>query len=101
MAAFTDATPTTLDDIPLPGPARLRGNSVHIADRVVQKITHEKTHSRNLIIPARSLQRNNPSLSAIPGSVLSSRLMIKIWHTGGAFYFTEPHRRFMCLILTT
>lgn len=28
LAAFTDATPTTLDDIPVTGPARLRGNLV-------------------------------------------------------------------------
>ena len=28
LAAFTDATPTTLDDIPLSGPARQRGNLV-------------------------------------------------------------------------
>lgn len=39
---------------PLPGPARQRGNfGTTLADRMMQKITHEETHSRNLIIPAR------------------------------------------------
>ena len=50
----TDATPTTLDDIPVTWastPARELG--ITLADRMMQKITHEETHSRNLIIPAR------------------------------------------------
>ncbi|RIH28416.1 Mal regulon transcriptional regulator MalI [Shigella dysenteriae] len=54
LAAFTDATPTTLDDIPVTWastPARELGTT--LADRMMQKITHEETHSRNLIIPAR------------------------------------------------
>ncbi|EOJ7623394.1 mal regulon transcriptional regulator MalI [Escherichia coli] len=54
LAAFTDATPTTLDDIPVTWastPARELG--ITLADRMMQKITHEETHSRNLIIPAR------------------------------------------------
>lgn len=54
LAAFTDATPTTLDDIPViwaSTPARELGTT--LADRMMQKITHEETHSRNLIIPAR------------------------------------------------
>ena len=54
LAAFTDATPTTLDDIPVTWastPARELGTT--LADRMMQKITHEETHSSNLIIPAR------------------------------------------------
>ncbi|XNM70715.1 Mal regulon transcriptional regulator MalI [Escherichia coli] len=54
LAAFADATPTTLDDIPVTWastPARELG--ITLADRMMQKITHEETHSRNLIIPAR------------------------------------------------
>lgn len=54
LAAFTDATPTTLDDIPVTWastPARELGTT--LADRMMQKITHEETHSRNFIIPAR------------------------------------------------
>ncbi|EFB9462774.1 Mal regulon transcriptional regulator MalI [Escherichia coli] len=54
LAAFTDATPTTLDDIPVTWastPARELGTT--LADRMMQKITHEEAHSRNLIIPAR------------------------------------------------
>ena len=54
LAAFTDATPTTLDDIPVTWastPARELG--ITLADRMMQKITHEEAHSRNLIIPAR------------------------------------------------
>lgn len=79
LAAFTDATPTTLDDIPViwaSTPARELGTT--LADRMMQKITHEETHSRNLIIPAPAhCGEIILSLSAIPGSVLSSRLMIK------------------------
>ncbi len=88
LAAFTDATPTTLDDIPVTWastPARELGTT--LADRMMQKITHEETHSRNLISCPAHCGEIILSLSAIPGSVLSSRLMIKMWHTGGAFYF--------------
>ncbi|MEN1451345.1 hypothetical protein AAIH05_37470, partial [Pseudomonas aeruginosa] len=44
LAAFTDATPTTLDDIPViwaSTPARELGTT--LADRMMQKITHEET----------------------------------------------------------
>nr|MDM9174071.1 hypothetical protein [Escherichia coli] len=43
-----------LGDIPViwaSTPARELGTT--LADRMMQKITHEETHSRNLIIPAR------------------------------------------------
>ncbi|XPE53367.1 hypothetical protein ACNKHX_10045 [Shigella flexneri] len=46
LAAFTDATPTTLDDIPVTWastPARELGTT--LADCMMQKITHEETHS--------------------------------------------------------
>ncbi len=42
------------------------------------------------------------SLSAIPGSVLSLKVNDKKCGTQAVpFIFTEVHRRFMCLILTT
>lgn len=42
----TDSTNHYLNDL-----ARELGTT--LADRMMQKITHEETHSRNLIIPAR------------------------------------------------
>lgn len=54
LAAFTDVTQTALDDFPIVWactPARELGFT--LADRMMQKISHEENHSRNLIIPAR------------------------------------------------
>ncbi len=53
LAAFTDATPTTLDDIPVTGQHASAGTWYHTCGSHDAKITHEEAHSRNLIIPAR------------------------------------------------
>ncbi len=58
------------DDIPViwaSTPARELGTHT-CGSHDAKKITHEETHSRNLIIPARPLRRNNPLLSAIHSS---------------------------------
>lgn len=54
LAAFTDATLTTFDDILVTWastPARELG--ITLADCMMQKITYEETHLRNFIISAR------------------------------------------------
>lgn len=53
LAAFTDATPTTLDDIPVTRQHASAGTWYHTCGSHDAKITHEETHSRNFIIPAR------------------------------------------------